>query len=645
MDGIPACKFCTSIGIPCRTSPRQRQRAKKTTSRVATAASSATRIEPATASARVEDVGKRTTSPVRRMRLAKSASSLDGPRLLGVPGLTRQALDNCVDTYFETIGLCLSLSQTSTVFRRRMRVQLYNSAGLDVPAELADISHDPASRLLILAVTCRGAFFCSHASLVRELYDQCCEILSNPDAVTTDYLDTMDAILLLSELTLQPRHATPNILDPLGKLAVVDIALFHKLHIPPPFTSPDFQRRLELWARIWIHDALRSASAHVCYLIADNDSGWPLPPNYEDYPFIVLTLVTRDICRTLLSPKAKGLGISDEDVERVLAGLAGLRARMKVDVKRLKACLAPGATPENEPLYPLNGDKPIAPMEQLFILSIHDWLYLVVWVAVQEYTERHPDKLSASAVINTESATMAACEDMATLAQISAPHGLHVRGPRGIRNHMAAFALFLVRVFTSIPNPTVEQTSQYISLAETLNYGVRSATYYPDSEVLADTLRMALFRATRVGIKDAARVAERGLEGLPPDNESPLPDDAPHGPTDPLASLTGPPQQHAEAVPPTVPASQTAQVPVLQQPLPPVMNTGFPTTSQTYVAPGDGSTTWADPNTTNAALQDAQPVVLDTNHVAQPSVPLDWYGFMDTLKECGFEMPLSSMSF
>lgn len=609
-NSAAACDFCSSISIPCHTAPRQRQRAK-TTARAKTVPKTPARPQSSSTIAASSNPTTRPSSPPWRQRTIKTDGQ-QGARLLGVAGLSRQALDSCVDTFFSSIGQVFSLSQSQAVFCRRIRVQLYYSSGLDIPAELADIAHDPASRLLILAVACRGSFFGPYSYLADDLYAHCARILSESfDAVSTDYLDAIESILLLSELTIQPRNGSATRLDPLGKGTVVDLALYHRLHIAPPPTSPDFQRRLALFTRIWAHDAIRSASAHTCYRITDDDFGWPMPSSAEDVPYVALTLATREICATLLSPRAKGLGLSNEAVQNAVVTLQGLRARMKVDIGTLRACLAPGVTPESDPhLFPLNAGVPLKPMEQLFMMSTHDWLHIVVWAAVQESLERHPDRLSTSTMVNVESAAVAACEDMAILTQISTTHGLHARGPRSIRNHMAAFALFLVRVFTSIASPTVEQSSRYFALAETLNSGVRSASYYPDSDTLANTLRMALYRATRISSKDAARVAERGLEGLPLD--------APPG------AAPQPPLEHAVADP----AASSIANDFSQ------LHHDEDVISLSSISPQNaGTPMFSEP------LRRAS----DEFTPRSMSLSLDWGELMDTLKDCGFEMPLGPL--
>lgn len=536
-----------------------------------------------------------------------------GARLLGVPGLTRSALDNCIDTFFSTVGQVFSLSEPQATFRRRVRVHLYYTSGLDIPAELADIAHDPASRLLILAVACRGAFFSPHSDLAEDLYAHCRDILwEETDSVTTDYLDTIDAILLLSELTIKPRNKTAIQLDPLGKGTVVDLAFYHGIHIAPPFESPNFQRRLGLFTRVWIHDAIRSASAHTVFRITEDDMGWPMPSIVDGIPYVALTRAIRGICSDLLSPRAKCLGISDEAVLGSISTLSDLRQRLKVNVETLNACLVPGASPENEPLYPFNADDPLSPMEQLFMMSTNNWLFLVVWVAVQEVNERSPGQLSPETTAAAEAATMEACDAMATLTQISILHSLHVRGPRSIRNHMAAFALFLVRVFSSIQNPSVEQSNRYFTLAETLNFGVRSATYYPDSETLANTLRMALYRAKRISVKDAARVAERGLEGLPTDDAD-------------AADAADKP----DAIPGILKSDYTDPAWQQQQPQPQFQPQPQPQPQPTQSLDVNNPLLFAPP----------------TDESVSPAVSLDWGELMHTLEDCGFELPLGLLAF
>lgn len=518
------CEFCESIGIPCRITPRQRQRAKTGRKRAdpsAVAASSTQSLKrrraehPSTALACTpsafidKDVGS--------ARTTRDGSSRCRARLFGVPGLTREALDVCIDAFFQTVGVVLRLFDSQQVFSRRVRLQLYYSSGLDIPADLGDAAGNPASRLLILAVACRGSHFSPYSELAGELYAQCCHLLSKAETLATGTLDAIEAILLLSELTIQPRHLSPTKLDPLGKGTAVDIALHYGLNIPPPAGSPEYERRRGVFMRVWAYDAIRSASAQTSHRITEDDMGWPMPPNPNDYPYLCLTLITRRVGETLLSPRVIGLGPSEADVRSCLQSVHDFRSQTKVNLGTLFSAVSGASSGD---AAPRNGLAPLHPLEQLFLLSSHNWLYLVMWVAVQDSADRHPGSLPDPLTSEIEQAAMSACEDTATLARLSTAHNLYASGPKSIRNHMAAFSLFLVRAFTATPTPPVDVLLQFFALAESLNAGVRAASFYPDSMVLAETLRVALYRASRVELKDAARVAERGLDALPPDESA-----------------------------------------------------------------------------------------------------------------------------
>lgn len=605
-----------------------------------------------------------------------------------MPGLTRQALDTCIDTFFSTIGHVIRLSESQDVFCRRARVRLYYSAGLDVPAELADVAHAPATELLVLAVACRGAPFSPHPYLAEPIYRRCCELVNIPENMMRNGCDAIEALLLLSELSVRTRQAkigsgsklSPNHLDPLGKGTVIDLVFYHGLHVPPPQHAPDFNRRLLLHATAWVHDAIRSASAHRMCRIADEATGWPLPVNGDDFVYVPLTLVTRQICSTLLSSRAKGLGIRTKDVNDALAEIGGLQRRTGISVEQLASLVNP--SPGQSSSTPRDGARPISLTEYVWLLSTQFWLYVVTWVAVQEDIDRHPGGLSLGTVADVKSATTAACEEMARLAELCTTHRLHVYAPRGVRNHFAAFTLFLLRDFATIAAPSVAQSCQYYALAETLTRGVRSACYYPDSARLADTLLMMLHHGLRVEIRDAALVAERGLEALATVSAAqtqrleagkshPAILNAPHE-TKPSTS----PVFQVKETPPDDSNPQTGSF--TTQPDNNMFNVPSSTSAASY-----SSSPWRPPTPGSAAANPAplpmqgearpfsaaprMPDHLQPPHPPQSSsqtgntpsmsapqnpsfllpnqstVDLDWFSLMNTLMECGVEIPMGTI--
>ncbi|BEI80821.1 hypothetical protein CcaverHIS002_0113500 [Cutaneotrichosporon cavernicola] len=724
-DGNSGCAFCTSIGIPCTTAPRQRHRTKAGRKSAQTSTSASTSLSAfddafagcARAAPRVAP--SRDGSPPRRIsasplspspledseptgdptgdrglsHLPRGRRSNTRARLLGVPGLTRAALDSCFESFFGSIGQVIRVSEPQDLFLRRARVRLYYAAGLDVPAELADVAHNPATELLVLAVACRGAPFGQYAYLAEPIYNRCCELVRIPETLMRNGCDVVESLLLLSELSVRTRNdklgerTSPCTIDPLGKGAVIDLLFYHGLHIPPPQHAPDFTRRLIIHATAWVHDAIRSASAHTMTRIRDDDTGWPMPANSDDFAYVPLTLVTRQICRTLLSARARGLGLRDADVADTLAAISSLRSRTGISVDGLTAVVDAG---RGKASMPRDGARPISHTEYVWLLSTHYWLYLVTWVAVQEDMDRHPGGLSLGTIADVRSATTAACEDMARLAQLSTTHQLHVHATRGVRNHFAAFTLFLVRDFASIASASVAQSHQYYALAETLNHGVRSATFYPDSAKLADTLLMILHKGLRVELRDAARVAERGLDALanvsslrekrpsslkvsttesvpyefPRESISPAiqvinppPDDLHNGGSRAGSSQRGSaapytPRQDGMLNPgsasscsapwspptptfPTQPGVSAAHSTVISnQALHPTTTLPFPTAG-TNTMP-NGPPIARGPF---MAPLDVQLGLPDTSPLGGTSVDLDWFSLMNTLMECGIDLP------
>ncbi|WOO85301.1 uncharacterized protein LOC62_06G008802 [Vanrija pseudolonga] len=705
------CAFCTSIDIPCTTSPRQRQRAKGGRKAAAGGGASGTVTPP---------YGTGTTSPPHPHRGSSSSSESSSSftmvptapprsnaephnfstiftqpspssRLLGVPGLSRAALDSCIQTFFATLGEVFRLSQPESQFLRRVQVHLCCDSGLDIPPELADVANDPASQLLILAVACRGAPFSPYSFLSDALNGQCNAVLNEPDSLTSSPLDAIEAILLLSEQFVRPRHAdagqtsSPTLLDPLGKGTVVDLMFYHRLHIPPPPGVPDAERRLVLFWTVFVHDAIRSASAHTCHRIADEDIGWPMGPASDNMPYMALALITRQICARLLSPQAKANPLTDKPIRDALSTLDEFKAKMKVSLATLTAACQAKTTPDAS--VPVHASRPLRPVEQLFLLSMRNWLYLVILVAVQNQVERHPGQISPSVIASVEAAAMAACEDMSQLAQLSTAHQLHIHAPKSIRNHMAAFILFLIRTFTAIETPTVQQSSHYFALAETLNRGVRTASLFEDSAPLADTLRMALYHASSIDIQDAARVGERGLDGLHDLHTAthPVMSGAMSGRTSkassPIAYSTLPDQQRpaADTSRPSTSTSRPSTAPSYGPPqfspelsitpitrpkaasVPPVdMPHSLSSTTQAHHAVTISPTAFSPPRPSSSSSPGSTPSLPSPQYWPPTAVgavgavgpypspdtrlsakvPLDWSTLMSTLEECGFELAI-----
>lgn len=599
---------CASIGIPCRTAPRQRQRMKQ---------GRQTRAGPS--SSRLPDANSIPTPAVVEPSPSGEEDVVwnpTGARLLGVPGLSRKALDECIDTHFATVGRVFTLTEPQPLFLRRTRVLLYYKAGLDLPAELSDVADNPASELFVLAVACCGARFSPHAHLSDALHARCVELMAIPETLTRDGLDNIEAVALLAEQSIRTRHAklgsttSPTQLDPLGKGSLVDLVFYHKLHIPPPPGSRDIQRRQTLFWFILIHDAYRSASANTCYRIADEDIGWPIPPDDISIrlPYLTLGRTIRKVSAKLLSPRAKGVGLQDSDVLDILDTLNGLRARIGLSIDKLVANLSsdPEVRAANPP--PLNWTTPMEPIAQLFLMSTHNWLYLLTWVAVKEDSEKRPGNLPLGTLNQVDAITMSACEDMVALAKIGTLHQLHRYGPKPIRNQMAAYYLFLVRVFTSIEAPTPEHFARYFTYAEALYDGVRSVSGYSDSPTLADTLRSALHRATRVDLREATRVAERGLEGLQQSDSAP--------------------KAHGKLI-----AQNSTLAPATADPVVPLLSLQMPAAPQevptaSYAGQGPSSAISMDPWRSDPTLA----AELD------PVAALDWPELMESLRDFGFDL-------
>ncbi|WOO85302.1 uncharacterized protein LOC62_06G008803 [Vanrija pseudolonga] len=441
--------------------------------------------------------------------------------LLRVPGLTRHALDDCINTFFTSIGQTYHLSQPRDYFLRRVRVMLYDVGGLDIPHDLADVP--ASSELLALAVACLGSPLSSHPQLAQSIHNRCVELAADSDHLAHGGLDAVEAMNLLAERFVRPRHALvqsrqsivlpartpaglgeaqnaklhPLQLDPLGKGFAIDLALYHKLNVPPISRNDadtGYQRREALFWTLWKFDALRSASASVACRLSDVNIGWPLPSDAAQDPHMNIARVARQICTTLLSVRAKVQGLTVAHVHEAIAALDELPGRcINIDPSSLAREAIEVASSERKRRDSL--DRRDTPQHSAFLLSSHNWLYLVCWIAVKENAAKHSD-FPAETMAMVDVATMQATRRMAALAQTITKHDLMQRAPRAVRDHMAAFVLLLVRRLTENAATSAGVAAQYFALAETLASAVRSASSYPDSSMLANVLCDAVYRAS-----------------------------------------------------------------------------------------------------------------------------------------------------
>ncbi|WOO86288.1 uncharacterized protein LOC62_07G009769 [Vanrija pseudolonga] len=381
--------------------------------------------------------------------------------LLSVPGLTRPALDDAIGTFFRSIGQTYHLSMSERVFTQRVAVLLYEVAGLP-PAE----SVPAVSELLALAVAALGAPLSSHAHLSGAIYARCVELTTDEDVLARGGIDAVEAVNLLAERVAKPRQAHPLRLDPLGRGFAIDLALYHKLHVPPAPSHPEYARRQTLFWTLWKFDAIRSSSASTSFRLVDTNVGWPLPPGADIDIHFAIARVARKICATLLSARAKTEGLKAVDVDAALGELERLDTKLHVSALDH----SPHAT---------------------YLVSTYNWMFLVCWIAVKDYAGVLP-RVTVAAV---DEAALRATERMAVLARTIADRQLLQLSPRAVRDQLAAFVLFLVRLMVEGAVTSRDVAARYMALAEALVAAVRSASAYPETAMLANVLTDAVYRA------------------------------------------------------------------------------------------------------------------------------------------------------
>ncbi|BEI96391.1 hypothetical protein CcaverHIS631_0113400 [Cutaneotrichosporon cavernicola] len=156
--------------------------------------------------------------------------------LLGVPGLTRQALDACVAAFFGSTRHTVRVSQPADLFARRVRVMLYETAGLEVPKDLMGI--EAAGEFLALAISALGAPASPYPQLEGALRERCLELATDAEYLANAGLDAVEAANLIAEgpYPIGISHlceSNPLVLDPLGLGYPVELAVYHNVHIQP----------------------------------------------------------------------------------------------------------------------------------------------------------------------------------------------------------------------------------------------------------------------------------------------------------------------------------------------------------------------------------------------------------------------------
>lgn len=257
------------------------------------------------------------------------------PNLLGVPGLTRQALDASVSAFFGSVAHIMRLSQQHEMLTRRVRVMLYETAGLEVPKDLTGV--DAAAELLALVIAALGAPSGPYPHLAQPLFDRCIELAKDPEYLADGGLDVVEAV---NHLVDSPRlhhshtHTAPNplVLGPFDKGYSVELAIYHNVHIRPVQGEHvlDYARREFVFWIIWATDALRSTTLGVPCSLADTDIGWPWRAS-EDASLVV-AVVARHISSTLLSTRARCTGLHNEDVRVAINELDTLTRETEVDL-------------------------------------------------------------------------------------------------------------------------------------------------------------------------------------------------------------------------------------------------------------------------------------------------------------------------
>lgn len=522
-QGRRGCTSCATLGLACVVTPveqiyqakkrRNGRRVKALLEGHATLSASGHRVTAADATASVHaiigaisDPSSEQVSPSDREAAAPPSPQA---QFLSVPGLTRAKLDYYVEAFFRTLEPCMPLSFPSTCFWPRYQAFLNLISGLPAGSTTGDI--EPLSELLVLAVACRGCVTTKDAGRYRSsraIRHRFVQLASTGDAIHHAGLDGIEAINLLSEMECQPKHLIakhgkePTALrySVVGRNFSVELALFMQLQMPlSHFTAEERARRRFLFWTIFMHDAFCSAAANHMYRIMDEDVGWSTQERSADsgpsakygVSMAFLAYIARQICRDLLSCKAKSQGIQPGKVVEILASLQrwlhGLEAPYTFDWSQ------PDLESRTEREH-LSTDELATASRRAFMLTIFLSLHLSIWASISDagYANGRAGEVEAAEADATLDAAMVlSCFRMAALARHCRYLALVDHAPNNLRNVPAAWVLWCTRrVGRALRSGAALQDSfQLRQACQDLIGCVASAQSCSDNEALVKSLQ------------------------------------------------------------------------------------------------------------------------------------------------------------
>jgi hypothetical protein len=418
--------------------------------------------------------------------------------LLGIEGLTRSRLDTLTEAFFEAVGRYYPIYYSKQEFKLRCGVRLDLNAGLP-----PTVDKPALSELLILAVACRGAGSLEQMDMVEAMEHRFCVMAAEGDTLLRAGLDGVEAVNMLSEREVRPIHPFVSVpgrtqkvqkclqIDPLGRGYGIDLAFQNDVHLGERGDGEDDRRRTIFWT-IYMVDAIRSLSARRMYRIHDEDVGWPprgsnplaTETTYGSTMYAI-ALLSRRLCRSLFSARAKVRGITAEEVIELLAKLDA----WPVDHDVNAFFRHPQA----------RSSAPHAAAKMMWLS-----MYLGLVCSVSTEVKLVPDDLTSVAYDRLHDATIRACQEASKLAQQCTEHSLVDAAPNVLRNISAAWGLWCARMIAAgrsdaDTSPIGREHFQELwNAAYTFIDCVRSAKRTSQSARLADSLENTLLKAVHL---------------------------------------------------------------------------------------------------------------------------------------------------
>ena len=422
--------------------------------------------------------------------------------LLGIPMLDKTILDECVQGFFDTIGLCLAFVRPEEFWPRYHAFYALYS-GQPLPESLRDVQ--PLTESLLLAVAARGVTATHYANRfqLQEFIARRVEgLLRDGDRLLSEGMDGLEALFLYTENrfgpdVMQPASQGSDVfhIDPISQEGVVRLMLRMQLNRIRPFgrTLNEVERirkYLIFWS-IWIFDTFRSVSSRTMPLVNDEDIELTEIVEIQNpriqwrNSLVRLGKLHKRIYRVAGSGRVRTTGIEPHDIHELLDEFAAYYDQLEDFLKW-----------DWDDFLHMTGPSDLAERARRAI-TVMGWLglYITLWTSVRDYgCISAPGQDEAKQRLEQETDMMLMRQ--ATVADYCTVYNVMRVHPNLLRSLTAGWCFWAIQQIQATAS-TSPLTTQRFHAAQTLINAIMVVDTVKDTASLAANLQDALNAAKR----------------------------------------------------------------------------------------------------------------------------------------------------